>query len=94
MKFKLGITSVIIWEFPKIWGTLLGVPILRILVYWGLYWGPPNFGKLPYELQSRLQVGESDWPCRGKRELENTFLRGIWTGRSMFLCGNVRITRA
>ena len=25
--------------FPKIWGTLLGVPIVRTIVYWGLYWG-------------------------------------------------------
>ena len=38
-----------IWEFPKIRGTFLGVPIIRILVYWGLYWGPLIFGKLPYE---------------------------------------------
>ena len=28
------------WGFPKIEGTLLGVPIIRIIVYWGLYWGP------------------------------------------------------
>ena len=41
-------TYIYIWEFPKIRGTLLGVPIMRIIVYWGLYWGPPNFGKLPY----------------------------------------------
>ena len=34
--------------FPKIWRTFLGVPIIRILVYWGLYWGPLIFGKLPY----------------------------------------------
>ena len=33
-----------IWEFPKIRGTILGVPILRIIVYWGLYWGPPILG--------------------------------------------------
>ena len=26
--------------FPKIWGTLLGVPIIRIIIFWGLYWGP------------------------------------------------------
>ena len=25
--------------FPKIKGTLLGVPIIRTIVYWGLYWG-------------------------------------------------------
>ena len=26
--------------FPKLRGTLLGVPIIRIIVCWGLYWGP------------------------------------------------------
>ena len=25
-------------------GYLLGVPIIWILVYWGLYWGPPILG--------------------------------------------------
>ena len=29
-----------IWGFPEIWDTLLGVPIIEILRYWGLYWGP------------------------------------------------------
>ena len=29
-------------------GTILGLPIIRILVYWGLYWGPPYLEKLPY----------------------------------------------
>ena len=28
------------WRFPKIRGTFSGVPIVRIIVYWGLYWGP------------------------------------------------------
>ena len=27
------------WRFPKIRGTILGVPIIRTMVYWGLYWG-------------------------------------------------------
>ena len=35
------------WGFLKIRGTILGVLILRIIVYWGLYWGSPYFGKLP-----------------------------------------------
>ena len=26
----------------KIWGTTLGVPIIKIIVFWGLYWGPLN----------------------------------------------------
>ena len=42
---RLGITSGLIWEFPKIRGTFLGVPILRIIVYWGLYWGTLILGK-------------------------------------------------
>ena len=30
------------WGFPKIRGTLLlGVPIIRTILFWGLYWGPP-----------------------------------------------------
>ena len=29
-----------IWVVPKIRGTYLGVPITRIIVFWGLYWGP------------------------------------------------------
>ena len=29
-------------------GTFLGVPIRRIIVFMGLYCGPPYFGKLPY----------------------------------------------
>ena len=39
-----------IWGFPKIRGTILGVPIIRIIIYWGLYWGPSifYFGKLPF----------------------------------------------
>ena len=33
-----------IWGFPKIGGTILGVPIIRTIVFWDLYWGPPNLG--------------------------------------------------
>ena len=33
-----------VWRFLKIRGTLLGVPILRIIVFWGLYWGPLILG--------------------------------------------------
>ena len=25
--------------FPKIRGTMLGVPIIRTIVFWGIYWG-------------------------------------------------------
>ena len=33
-----------IWGFAKIRGTILGVPVIRIIVFWGLYWGPPILG--------------------------------------------------
>ena len=36
-----------IWGFPKIRGTFLGVPIIRTIVFWGLHWGSPYFGKPP-----------------------------------------------
>ena len=30
----------LVWGFPKIRGTILGVLTIRIIVYWGLYLGP------------------------------------------------------
>ena len=30
----------LIWRFTKIRGTLLGVLVIRTIVFWGLYWGP------------------------------------------------------
>ena len=33
---------------PNIRGTFLGIPRIRIIVFWGLYWGSPYFGKLPF----------------------------------------------
>ena len=37
-------TWYMIWYFPKIRGTFLGVAIIRLIVYWGLYWGPLILG--------------------------------------------------
>ena len=37
-----------IWGFPKIRGAILGVPIIRIILFWGSILGSPYFGKLPY----------------------------------------------
>ena len=36
--------SIRIWGSPKIRGTLLGVPRIRTIVFWGLYWGPTILG--------------------------------------------------
>ena len=33
-----------IWGFPISRGTLLGVPIIRILVVWSIFWVPPILG--------------------------------------------------
>ena len=30
--------------FPKLGGTILGVPIIRTIVFWVLYWGPLILG--------------------------------------------------
>ena len=30
--------------FPKIKGTLLGAPVIRVLLAWVLYWGPAILG--------------------------------------------------
>ena len=30
---------------PKIKGTILEVPIIRTIIFWGLFWGPPILGK-------------------------------------------------
>ena len=30
--------------FPEISGTILGVPTLRTIVFWSLYWGSPILG--------------------------------------------------
>ena len=33
-------------------GTFLGVPIIRTIVFWGLYWGPPILGNYQVKRQS------------------------------------------
>ena len=30
--------------FPKLRGTILRIPIIRTIVFWGLYWGPLTLG--------------------------------------------------
>ena len=39
--------------FPKIRGTFLGVPIIRTIVFWGLYWGPLILGNYHVGLRSK-----------------------------------------
>ena len=42
----------LIWGFTKIRGTILGVPIvpiIRIIIFWGLHWGPLILGNYHIE---------------------------------------------
>ena len=44
MKRLVHVRSPDIWRFPKSGVPFLGVPIIRIIICWGLYWGPPILG--------------------------------------------------
>ena len=48
-------TSQYIWGFPKIRCTFLGVPIIRTIVFWGLYWGPLILGTYHLSLYICIQ---------------------------------------
>ena len=45
------------WEFPKIRGTFWGVSILRILVLWGLDWGPLILGNYHIHIFTDIDIG-------------------------------------
>ena len=52
--FILGLygafTRIRVRGFPKIWGTFFRAPIIRVIIYWDLYWGPLIFGMLPIRI--------------------------------------------
>ena len=54
-RLSLLLFGVHIRGFPKIRGAFLGVPIRRIRVFWGLYWGPPILGRGIYGWLSTLE---------------------------------------
>ena len=44
-KWRVGLPfRFAVWGFSKIKGTIVGVPIIRTIVFWGLYWSPLNLG--------------------------------------------------
>ena len=44
-RWALGIYCLGTFEsFPKLWVPLLGVPIVRMIIFLGLYWGSPILG--------------------------------------------------
>ena len=64
---------------PKIRGTILGIPVIRIIVYCGLYMGVPYFGKLP------LLKLDLDLTCETHAETKpsspNTITRTLFLNR-------------
>ena len=64
--------------FPKIRGTILRVPIIRTIIYWGLYWGRPILGN--YHLIKQEFGASSDVSsiCSSMFEL---FLRALAASR-------------
>ena len=67
------------WGFPKIRGTILGVPIIRTIVFWGLYWGPLILGM--YQMNYLHIVG---WTV-GRIEVKK--LSSMRLGQSEFFGG-------
>ena len=39
--------------FPKLGAPFWGIPIIRTIIYWGLYWGPPILGNYHMPLSSQ-----------------------------------------
>ena len=37
-------------------GTILGVPIMRTIVFWGLYLGPPILGNYHLDYEAKFQL--------------------------------------
>ena len=61
------------WGFRKIRGTISGVPIARIMVFWGLYWGPPILRLPNCSLVVWERMGDGwGWVmgCAGFKDLE------------------------
>ena len=48
------------WGFPKIRGTLLGVPIIRTIVFW-VYIGVPSFWETTTSCWGRVAVRVCVW---------------------------------
>ena len=43
-----------IWGFPQIRGTILEVPVISTIVYWGLYWGTLILGN--YHIKQEVEI--------------------------------------
>ena len=72
-------------EFPKIRGTILGVPIIRTITFWGPYWGSAIWGKyqtyLPDLNAMSVPKFSSSW-CEHRTGVypERELYRGLYGG--------------
>ena len=57
----------------KNWGVKIGVPIIRIIVFWGLYWGPPTLGNYLISITHK----PPDSTTKTTSESKRAFKRGV-----------------
>ena len=72
-----------IWGFPKIRGTILGIPIIRTVVSWGLPLGPLILGIYPLALRG-LGLRVVEGLTRGFREFSYQEKMGYRNGDKGF----------
>ena len=60
----------VIWGFPKIRGTILGIPIIRTIVYWGLYWGSLILGNYHINFRVRHAVAQFGFERMMRKQAE------------------------
>ena len=70
--FVRGFRHTLMWGFPTIRGTILGVPLIRARVFGGIYWGPLILGN--------YHVSLSSFPGLARVSYSLNFLRGVIQG--------------
>ena len=72
------------WGFPKIRGTFLGVPIIRIIIFWGLYWGPHILGNYHIHSHAAIEAVAISHEKKSSNALARTLTFQKPTRREMF----------
>ena len=76
-----------IWGFPKIAGTIFGVPIMRTIVFWVLYWGPPILGNYHINLKTCASKEYGCPFCQGSQSyVWNVVDDGLYRGLPIHEC--------
>ena len=81
-----------IYEVFQVGDTFLGVPIIKIIIHWGLYCGPPIYGNyhiaadeyMSEVLQNRVFVETTAIPgaCRGSERILFTTILSVDSAKS------------